>query len=67
MAGSKANIFGSHTVYRAVENRVPAILFLWAEAGSIIVDPYGQIVEDIAPEKEIVMEIYLVGLLCYFL
>lgn len=49
-----AGLFESNAIYRAVENRVPAILFLWSGAGSIIVDPYGRIIEDIAPEKEIV-------------
>lgn len=49
-----AGLFGGNTVYRAVEHRVPAALFLWSGAGSIIVDPYGRVVDDVAPEPEIV-------------
>ena len=47
-------VFGGNAIYRAVEHRIPAALFIWSGAGSIIVDPYGRIVDDIAPEKEIV-------------
>ena len=49
-----AGLFGGNAVYRAVENRVPVALSLWSGAGSIIVDPYGRVVDDIAPEPEIV-------------
>jgi len=40
-------------VFRAVENRVPAALCQWC-GGSIIIDQYGRIIRDIAPEPEIV-------------
>lgn len=48
-----AGLLGGDAVYRAVEFRVPAVSYrLWG--GSVIIDPGGQIVEDIAPESEIV-------------
>jgi len=47
-------LFGGNAIYRAVENRVPAVLFLWSGAGSIIIDPYGRVIDDVAPEPEIV-------------
>lgn len=40
-------------IFRAVENHVPAALAQWC-GGSIIVDQYGRVIEDIAPEPEIV-------------
>ncbi len=42
-------------IFRAVENHVPAALAQWC-GGSIIVDQYGRILEDVAPEPEIVAE-----------
>jgi len=48
-----AGLIGGNAVYRAVEFRVPAVSYLaWGD--SIIIDPYGRIIEDIAPEEEIV-------------
>ncbi len=40
-------------IFRAVENHVPSALAQWC-GGSIIVDQYGRIIKDIAPEPEIV-------------
>ncbi|GAH61582.1 unnamed protein product, partial [marine sediment metagenome] len=48
-----AGLLGGNAVYRAVEFRVPAVSYR-AWGGSVIIDPYGRIIEDIAPEEEIV-------------
>jgi len=48
-----AGLLGGNAVYRAVEFRVPAISYR-AWSGSVIIGPYGRILEDIAPEAEIV-------------
>ena len=40
-------------VYRAVEHRIYVVIF-HRDDGCILVDPYGRIMEDIAPEPEIV-------------
>ena len=48
-----AGLFGGNAVYRAVEFRVSAVSYR-AWGGSVIIDPYGRIIEDIAPEEEIV-------------
>lgn len=48
-----AGLIGGNAVYRAVEFRIPAVSYR-AWGGSIIIDPYGRIIEDIAPEAEIV-------------
>ncbi len=46
-------LIGGNVVYRAVEHRIYTALF-FGPGGSIIVDPYGKIIEDAAPEEEIV-------------
>jgi len=48
-----AGLIGGNAVYRAVEFRVPAVSYS-AWGGSVIIDPYGRIIEDIALEEEIV-------------
>ena len=48
-----AGLLGGNAVYRAVEFRVPAVSYR-AWGGSVIIDPYGRIIEDVAPEAEIV-------------
>lgn len=48
-----AGLIGGNAVYRAVEFRVPAVSYR-AWGGSVIIDPYGRIVEDMAPEEAIV-------------
>ena len=48
-----AGLLGGDAVYRAVEFRIPAISYR-AWGGSIIIDPYGRIMEDVASEEEIV-------------
>lgn len=48
-----AGLFGGNAVYRAVEYGTPAVSYRpWG--GSIIIDTHGRIVEDIAPEEEII-------------
>ena len=51
--GAFQGLIGGNIVYRAVEHRIYTALF-FGDAGSILVDPYGWIMEDIAPEEEIV-------------
>ena len=51
--GAFQGLIGGNVVYRAVEHRIFTALF-FGSGGSIIVDPYGRIIEDIAPEEEIV-------------
>jgi len=51
--GAFQGLIGGNVVYRAVEHRIYTALF-FGPGGSIIVDPYGRIVSDIAPEPEIV-------------
>ncbi len=51
--GAFQGLIGGNVVYRAVEHRIYTALF-FGDGGSIIIDPYGRIVEDIAPEPEIV-------------
>ena len=46
-------LFRASIVYRAVENRIYAA-FPYRDRCSVIIDPYGRLVEDIAPEPEIV-------------
>lgn len=48
-----AGLLGGNAVYRAVEFGIPAVSYR-AWGGSIIIDPYGRIIDDIAPEPEIV-------------
>ena len=45
---------GTSAIYRAVEHRMFAVEVIGDHDSSIIIDPYGRIVEDIAPEEEIV-------------
>lgn len=51
--GASAGLFGGNMAYRAVEHRIYTAFF-YKDNGSILVDPYGRIVKDIAPEPEIV-------------
>lgn len=51
--GAFQGLIGGNVVYRAVEHRIYTALF-FGSGGSIIVDPYGRIIEDAAPEEEIV-------------
>lgn len=51
--GAFQGLIGGNIVYRAVEHRIYTALF-FGDADSIIVDPYGRIIKDIAPEEEIV-------------
>ncbi len=51
--GALPGLFQGHLAYRAVEHRIYTAFF-YRDKSSIIVDPYGRIVEDIASEKEIV-------------
>jgi len=51
--GALQGLHGGSVVYRAVEHRIYTALF-FGPGDSIIVDPYGRIIEDTAPEPEIV-------------
>ncbi len=51
--GAFQGLIGGNAAYRAVEHRIYTALF-FGDGDSIIVDPYGRIMEDIAPEEEIV-------------
>jgi hypothetical protein len=51
--GAFQGLIGGNVVYRAVEHGIYTALF-FGSGGSIIVDPYGRIIEDMAPEPEIV-------------
>jgi len=53
VTGAFPGLLGGNMVYRAVENRIYTALF-HRDDGCILVDPYGRIMEDIAPEPEIV-------------
>ena len=46
-------LFRANIVYRAVEHRIYSA-FPYRDHESVIIDPYGRLVEDIAPEPEIV-------------
>ncbi len=48
-----AGLLGSNAVYLAVEFGIPAVSYR-AWGGSVIVDPYGRILEDVDPEEGIV-------------
>jgi len=51
--GTLQGLLGGNVVYRAVEHRIYTAFF-FGHGGSIIVDPYGRIIEDMAPEQDIV-------------
>ena len=51
--GTLPGLHGGNAAYRAVEHRIYTAFF-YRDNGSILVDPYGRIIEDIAPEPEIV-------------
>jgi len=51
--GAFQGLIGGNVAYRAVEHRIYTALF-FGSGGSIIVDPYGRIIEDMAPEEEVV-------------
>ncbi len=50
--GAFPGLLGGNMVYRAVEHRIYTALF--HRDNGLIIDPYGRIMEDIAPEPEIV-------------
>lgn len=50
--GAFAGLLGGNTAYRAVEHRIYGAVF--QRDNGILIDPYGRIMEDIAPEPEIV-------------
>lgn len=45
---------GTNAIYRAVEHKVFAVEVIADHDSSMIIDPYGRIIRDIAPEPEIV-------------
>jgi apolipoprotein N-acyltransferase len=45
---------GTNAIYRAAENHMFAACPIGDRTGSMLIDPYGRIIEDIAPEPEIV-------------
>lgn len=47
-------VLGSNAIYRAVEHRIYAASVIGDYTGSMIIDPYGRIIDDVAPEEEIV-------------
>jgi len=51
--GTFTGLLSGNMIYRAVEHRIYTAAF-YRDNGSILVDPYGRILEDIAPEPEIV-------------
>jgi apolipoprotein N-acyltransferase len=51
--GAFPGLIGGNVAFRAVEHRIYAALF-FRDSGSIIVDPYGRIIDDVALEEEIV-------------
>jgi apolipoprotein N-acyltransferase len=48
-------VLGTSAIYRAVEHRMFAVEVIGDHDSSIIIDPYGRIIEDMAPEPEIVV------------
>lgn len=52
--GTFPGLLAGNSVYRAVEHRIYTASVQGPGAGSVIIDPYGRLVEDIAPEPEIV-------------
>ncbi len=51
--GTFPGLLSGNMIYRAVEHRIYTAAF-YRDNGSILVAPYGRILEDIAPEPEIV-------------
>jgi len=45
---------GTNAIYRAAEHHMFAVCVIGDYAGSMLIDPYGRIIDDIAPEPEIV-------------
>ena len=45
---------GTNAIYRAVEHRTFAVEVIGDHDASMLIDPYGRIIDDIAPEPEIV-------------
>ena len=45
---------GTNAIYRAAEHHIFAACIIGDYAGSMLIDPYGRIIDDIAPEAEIV-------------
>ena len=52
LIGALPGLLGGNMVYRAVEHRIYTALF--HRDNGLLIDPYGRIMEDIAPEPEIV-------------
>jgi len=46
---------GTNAIYRAVEHNVFAVEVIADHDSSMIIDPYGRIIKDVAPEPEIVV------------
>ena len=47
-------VLGTNAIYRAVEHKMFAVEVIGDHDSSMMIDPYGRIIEDIAPESEIV-------------
>jgi len=47
-------MLGTNAIYRAAEHHMFAACVIGDYAGSMLIDPYGRIIDDIAPEVEIV-------------
>ena len=47
-------VLGTNAIYRAAEHRMFVACVIGDYAGSMLIDPYGRIIDDIAPEPEIV-------------
>ena len=47
-------VLGTNAIYRAAEHHIFAASVIGDYAGSMLIDPYGRIIGDIAPEPEIV-------------
>ena len=45
---------GTNAIYRAAEHHMFAACVIGDHAGSMLIDPYGRIIDDVAPEPEIV-------------
>jgi len=47
-------MLGTNAIYRAAERHMFAACVIGDYAGSMLIDPYGRIIDDVAPEEEIV-------------
>ena len=48
-------VLGTNAIYRAVEHKMFAVEVIADHDSSMIIDPYGRIIKDVAPESEIVV------------